>query len=710
MTGFSPARAPGAAAGRYEALLDELAQEHERQELQLDALRNAYGELEERLERLRTSCPCDDASLETSAKAGVAGTLTALALEVTLPTAASLSEADAGRCVPDERASKDYRLPVSGCSPARSQVSRPSYGSRHSLEIAAAAARANERQQKHVLRSYWTAPLECPGQGVFNSDGEVSPHVNGGKRKSVQIMVNEESEVTETSDRWYILRPTSPWRITWDLLGMILLFYDTLAIPLAAFTFDDDDLQEDAFTETMSLITLLFWSCDMVASLFTGYVSDGALVVDFGRILKNYAKTWLLLDIVVIVPDWVFSVIQWRSGDGSTGGHQNITKMLRSLRIVRVVRLLRLAKLKRLLTMVSDRIDSEYMFVMSSIAKLICVLLLVNHYIASAWYFIGNAGRGDVDRNWIDAFGIRQDDLGYKYTTSLHWSLTQFTPGSMQVQPTNTVERAFAISVLVFGLIYFSSFVSGLTASISQLRGMRANYTKQLWMLRRYLRQHTVPSELSFRVLRYAEYASISKKDFVPENRIELISVLSPQLRDELKSSVYYSCVLVHSTLGMIMRRSADLAHHLCDKVLQQMAFARNDVIFNAGVEATSMYFVNSGSIQYAPWLSQESDLQKDKTLCALEANDWLSEQTLWMEWHHLGQAVAAKEGQLIEVRAAPFGEIMRGYLELHAELVEYAEQFRWWQENENTGLFMEVFYNSTSKPSSSDVSKRKSS
>ena len=36
-------------------------------------------------------------------------------------------------------------------------------------------------------------------------------------------------------------------------------------------------------------------------------------------------------------------------------------------------------------------------------------------------------------------------NLWYKYSTALHWSLTQFTPASMEVMPQNEYERFFTV-------------------------------------------------------------------------------------------------------------------------------------------------------------------------------------------------------------------------------------------------------------------------
>ena len=45
----------------------------------------------------------------------------------------------------------------------------------------------------------------------------------------------------------------------------------------------------------------------------------------------------------------------------------------------------------------------------------------------------------------------KQDDVVFLYTTSLHWSLTQFTPSSIDVVATNVPERVFSILVTVAG-------------------------------------------------------------------------------------------------------------------------------------------------------------------------------------------------------------------------------------------------------------------
>lgn len=69
------------------------------------------------------------------------------------------------------------------------------------------------------------------------------------------------------------------------------------------------------------------------------------------------------------------------------------------------------------------------------------------------------------------------------YVTAVHWSLTQFTPSSMDVAPglsdgdelesevaTNEYERIFSVIVTMAGLIVFSLFLGSINQALAKLR------------------------------------------------------------------------------------------------------------------------------------------------------------------------------------------------------------------------------------------------
>merc|ERR1712226_138212 len=101
-------------------------------------------------------------------------------------------------------------------------------------------------------------------------------------------------------------------------------------------------------------------------SCVTGIVEEGCTVMIPQRILRAYFRSWFFLDIIVVGPDWVFTLMDLAGGsdtDNSTGA----SKLLRVLRVVRTVRLLRLAKLQRILALAKDKIETELAFILASI-------------------------------------------------------------------------------------------------------------------------------------------------------------------------------------------------------------------------------------------------------------------------------------------------------------------------------------------------------
>merc|ERR1719221_2539193 len=127
-------------------------------------------------------------------------------------------------------------------------------------------------------------------------------------------------------------------------------------------------------------------------------------------------------------------------------------------------------------------IDSEYASIVANIVKMILLVLVINHLISCLWYAIGTSP-GFGDATWLKHHAFDDADWSYQYATSFHWSITQFTPSSMHVQPQNIRERVFAITVVVLALVGFSYVVGSITGSLAQLRSMSNDGAQQFWNL-----------------------------------------------------------------------------------------------------------------------------------------------------------------------------------------------------------------------------------
>mmetsp|Transcript_64418 Transcript_64418/g.153671 ORF Transcript_64418/g.153671 Transcript_64418/m.153671 type:complete len:692 (+) Transcript_64418:93-2168(+) len=437
----------------------------------------------------------------------------------------------------------------------------------------------------------------------------------------------------------------SDWRkLTWDMVGFFFVAYDFIFIPLQVF-----DVGLDDFFAVMNLSSLVFWTIDMFLCFITGFYRKGELVMESTEIVAHYVRTWFFMDVVVVLPDWVMLFL-------GRGFFSRLGRLFRAVRTLRILRLLRLMKLSKLMTSLYDMLGSEFSFLVASLTRLLLLILFLNHLIACTWYWIGTLGMDANQDNWIEHAGSPPAvgrDTAYKYTTALHWSMTQFTPAGMDVSARNVQERVFSVAVLFFAMVTFSSVIASVTNSMSALRMMTSKDTKQFWLLRRYLRQEAVNPALMSRILRYAEYQCRMKETSIQAGNITLLSELSYQLKMELAGELQGSHLTEHNFFRYLGEEMSPIMHRLCFHALTGTPFAKDDVVFEAEDESQNLFFVQNGQFRY-------THFQNGSHLAPLRHKAWCSEPALWTTWQHCGALVAMTPGALIALPSKQFREVMQ--------------------------------------------------
>lgn len=468
--------------------------------------------------------------------------------------------------------------------------------------------------------------------------------------------------------RLLLIDPSSSKRIAWDLTGMCLISYDMVAIPIYLCFNPTDNM----FTLTMGWITLIFWTCDMFASVMTGFYKHGDLVMDRIEIIIDYLKCWFWIDCIVVVPDWVMK------GMGSMTNAAGLGRILRIARVFRVLRLLRLLKLKRLFAIVYDVIDSEGTFICFNLVKLLAMIVFMNHLVACLWYFVGKTSHDVGERpNWLQDVGMTkvyqeidgveyEATLTWKYLTSLHWSITQFTPASMDISATNARERFVSIVILFWALVALSSIIGSVSASMTALRNIAADDNKQIWIMRRYLKENSISASLCSRIMAYVEFQQVSRHNRVSPASVKLLSALSQQFTLEIAYEQFSIYLLEHPFFDHMTKDPTLLksTHRLCCAALETIQIAEDEILFALGEEGRYMYFVKTGSLEYI--LLDGTPLE---TL--LTPKLWASEAVLWTSWRHRGWLKATKPSVVLSLCPNKFSDVLHlhpkpWYLAMH--------------------------------------------
>jgi len=485
------------------------------------------------------------------------------------------------------------------------------------------------------------------------------------RRSTDQLTQGSSTQMGSFSSR-FITYPNSTIRMIWDIIGGIFIMSDIVSIPLEMFRKEEHHNKD--------WVMLVYWTLNVPASLTVGFVHNGVAQMDPKAIAVNYMKTWMVVDLLTVLPDWIFMCL---AGGGTTT--EQLTKFIRVLRLVRIIRLIRLLRLKKVWQDLTDSIDSEYTSIFLNIGKMIVLLIIINHYIGCFWFFISvNSGHSN---SWVKEFDFENQPWEYQYAASFHWSITQFTPSSMSVQPQNITERAFAIAVVLFALVGFSYVVGSITSSLAQLRVMQEDTAKQFWTLRRYLRQNSIPPFLSIRIRKYLEHAWQSQRHRLSEDKIKILALLSEQLQGELQCELSVPHLKVHPLLHRLNSVSKVTMQRLVRDAFGKKMLADNDSLFLAGEMGTHMFIIVEGQLRYRRE-SRPGSINHDKAETVRGDEHWVAEPVLWVsKWVHVGDLVASQDSKLITISPTGFGEVIQlNPTSFHLAL-EYAHKFIDWLE-----------------------------
>ncbi|CAK0907232.1 unnamed protein product [Prorocentrum cordatum] len=241
---------------------------------------------------------------------------------------------------------------------------------------------------------------------------------------------------------------------------------------------------------------------------------------------------------------------------------------------------------------------------------------------------------------------------GYLYATCLHWSLTQFTPAPMNIQPQNLTERAFTILVVVCALVGFSYVVGRITGSLAQYRALKEEETKLFWDLRVYMKQNHVAHLLAVRIQRYLQKKWRRQAHNKTYQQIKILTMLSEQLENELLFELHASHLTVHPLVQKLLEVSRVTALRVARAAVSTKQLANSDPLFIYGEKPSHMYIVIQGQFRYTR-ISPQGETGSERVD---KGEDWIAEPVMWStEWYHLGDCTAVEESMLILVSAHDF-------------------------------------------------------
>lgn len=378
----------------------------------------------------------------------------------------------------------------------------------------------------------------------------------------------------------FVIDPSLPSHYKWLIVVSLAVLYNVIFV-----------LGRAVFWELNNSIPALWWSMDFICDsiyvtdilvrLHEGYLEQGLLVTDPGKLRANYMATrkWRIDALSLIPTDLTY--LWWAPFDSS---------------VIRVpspviVRLNRLFKLPRLWEWFErTETDTNYPNVFR-ICKVVLAILVLIHWNACLYFAISYAIGFGTD-NWVyNLNGTTNSTLTRQYIYSFYWStLTLTTIGETPV-PENDAEYLFVVADFLAGVLIFATIVGNIGSMISNMNVARVDFQNRMDGVKQYMAFRKVGRELEGRVIRWFAY-TWAESGALDEERV--LSALPDKLKAEI-------AIRVHLETLRKVRIFQDCEPGLLEALvlkLRLQVFSPGDYICRKGDVGKEMYIVKRGRLQ----------------------------------------------------------------------------------------------------------------
>lgn len=356
----------------------------------------------------------------------------------------------------------------------------------------------------------------------------------------------------------------SKFRISWDLLMVVVVFFSAILIPYRMVS------GKDPMDLIYWIITILF-CLDILINFNTQTKVKVTLLAERKSVAKHYLTHWFTIDILAAFP---FAAVGYLLvGERIIG--TTLFQVLMLLRLLRLLKLVRITETFKELQEIASLPPA-----LMRLAIFLFWFALLAHFMSLGWILIGAAEKLPV---FMDI-----------YIRSLYWCITTIaTIGYGDYYPNHgsNLQIIYTIVVQLLGVGMYSYIIGNVATLIANIDTARSDFLNRMEQVKNFMHLRKIPKGIQNRIKDYYNYIwetrrSVSKNDLLTELPHTLKMEVSLFLNREILQKV------------PLFRNESEVFIHEVIELLKPLVYLPGDLIIRQGEYGDCMYFLSSGEVE----------------------------------------------------------------------------------------------------------------
>lgn len=450
--------------------------------------------------------------------------------------------------------------------------------------------------------------------------------------------------------------PSGYFKLLWDAVSIIVTLLDAFTMPVSlAWGVAPGSDDDPGYLLSIFWITFVFWVMDMPVTMNTAVYKNGEIRKRRRVVMCTYLKTWFLFDTAMIALD-VLTILAL-----SPDSALSAVRSFRIMRAMRLLRLLKMSKFNNLLQEVAASTGRQWLILVMAIANTSGLILVVAHLLTCFWYYIGRTVQEQgVYSSWIDESYATEVEGWIQYLHSLRFILNN--PSPPQIAPDSGTERLVDVVTYVFCLLVLGSAISKISGTMSELRAMNEEHSRQRREIRIYLTNQKASFELVSRIMKFVDY----KLEKMAMTNFDS-SLISTTLQTELYVGQRNRFLNPLPIFTMTAEAFPEVFAGAC-AALRKEIYETGEAIFTPGGFSVALHITTTGQYKFQDY---------DTTQSTVEGIQWFEELSLYCEvLLHRTNLTAKTFAELFTLAGADLAECIRKSPGCTRMFCEYAKEF----------------------------------